>query len=139
MYWRKRPIAQAHHHLPNSLKRTICQCLKRTICQYLKRSPSANVSSAHHLQIVSSASPSANTTAEPTSGQSFVWQGTATSQSDPLPGHDKEYVAAILKPRSDNGVYSGVLTYPQAEVQMLKSGTLLALEIQRQFQRALEF
>ena len=40
-----------------------------------------------------------------------MWQGTASSQHDPLPGHEKEYVAAILKPRSDNGVYSGVLTY----------------------------
>jgi len=40
-----------------------------------------------------------------------VAQGTASSQVSPLPGHAKEYVAAILKPRSDGAVYSGVLTY----------------------------
>ncbi|MFZ0222880.1 MAG: hypothetical protein WAM42_14445, partial [Candidatus Nitrosopolaris sp.] len=73
--------------------------------------PSANSSSAAPSANSSSAAPSAKTTAEPTSGQSFVWQGTASSQPDPLSGHEKEYVAAILKPRSDNGVYSGVLTY----------------------------
>ena len=44
-------------------------------------------------------------------GQSFVTQGTASSQISPLAGHAKEYVAAILKPRSDGAVYSGVLTY----------------------------
>jgi hypothetical protein len=60
-----------------------------------------------------SAAPSTNNTAaqEPTVGQSFVWQGTKSSQVDPLPGHEKEQVAAILIPRSDEGVYSGVLTY----------------------------
>ena len=72
--------------------------------------PSANNTSASSANANTSA-PTANTTAEPTSGQSFVSQGTASSQSDPLPGHEKEYVAAILKLRSDNGVYSGVLTY----------------------------
>jgi hypothetical protein len=40
-----------------------------------------------------------------------VAQGTASSQVSPLAGHAKEYVAAILKPRSDGSVYSGVLTY----------------------------
>ena len=56
--------------------------------------------------------PSANSTAsESAVGQSFVAQGTASSQISPLAGHAKEYVAAILKPRSDGAVYSGVLTY----------------------------
>ena len=72
--------------------------------------PSANSSSAA-APSANSSSASTNATAEPTSGQSFVWQGTAASQPDPLSGHEKEYVAAILMPRSDNGVYSGVLTY----------------------------
>jgi len=60
-----------------------------------------------------SAAPSTNKTASqtPTVGQSFVAQGTASSQVSPLPGHAKEYVAAILKPRTDGAVYSGVLTY----------------------------
>jgi hypothetical protein len=71
--------------------------------------PSANATSAPSANATSAFS--ANTTEEPTSGQSFVWQGTASSQHDPLKGHGKEFVAVILKPRSDNGVYSGVLTY----------------------------
>ena len=58
-----------------------------------------------------SSSQSTNATAEPTSGQSFVWQGTASSEPSPLPGHEKDYVAYILQPRSDKSVYSGVLTY----------------------------
>ena len=59
------------------------------------------------------AAPSTNNTGaqEPAVGQSFVWQGTKSSQVDPLPGHEKEQVAAILIPRSDDAVYSGVLTY----------------------------
>jgi hypothetical protein len=41
-----------------------------------------------------------------------VWQGTVSSQVSPLgPSHAKEYVAAVLKPRADGAVYSGVLTY----------------------------
>jgi uncharacterized membrane protein YgcG len=63
-----------------------------------------------------SAGPSAarstnNTASQAAVGQSFVWQGTASSQVSPLPGHAKEYVAAVLKPRTDGAVYSGVLTY----------------------------
>ena len=59
-----------------------------------------------------SAAPSTNNTASQSAvGQSFVTQGTASSQVSPLAGHAKEYVAAILKPRSDGAVYSGVLTY----------------------------
>ncbi len=61
-----------------------------------------------------SAAPSTNNTAsqEPGVGQSFVWQGTASSQVSPLgPSHAKENVAAVLKPRADGAVYSGVLTY----------------------------
>jgi hypothetical protein len=72
--------------------------------------PSANSSSAAPPS-ANSSSAATNATAEPTYGQSFVWQGTASSHPDPLPGHEKEYLAAILKLRSDNDVYSGVLTY----------------------------
>ncbi len=60
-------------------------------------------------------SPSPNPTnatfQEPALGQNFVLQGTKTSQIDPLRGHANEYVAAVLKPRADGAVYSGVLTY----------------------------
>ncbi|MFZ0515327.1 MAG: hypothetical protein WAM14_27265 [Candidatus Nitrosopolaris sp.] len=83
--------------------------------------PSANISapSSANSSAASanstSAPSSANNTALPTVGQSFVWQGTASSQADPLQGHEKEYVAAILKPRSDNSVYSGVLTYTSSK------------------------
>ena len=81
--------------------------------------PSANMTSEQPSANMTSEQPSANATSEfsanattePTSGQSFVWQGTASSRHSPLEGHEKEYVAVILKPRSDNGVYSGVLTY----------------------------
>ena len=60
-----------------------------------------------------SAAPSANKTAlqEPAVGQSFVGQGTKSSQISPLPGHANEYVAAVLIPRSDSAVYSGVLKF----------------------------
>jgi hypothetical protein len=40
-----------------------------------------------------------------------VYQGTSSSQVSPLAGHAKEYVAAVLKPRADGAVYSGVLTF----------------------------
>jgi hypothetical protein len=65
---------------------------------------------------VTSAAPTNVTSAAPTNatsavGQSFVYQGTASSQVSPLAGHAKEYVAAVLKPRDDGAVYSGVLTY----------------------------
>lgn len=55
--------------------------------------------------------PLASAFQEPAVGQAFVYQGTASSQVSPLPGHANEYVAAVLKPRSDGAVYSGVLTY----------------------------
>ena len=60
-----------------------------------------------------SAGPRTNNTASqtPTVGQSFVWQGTKSSQISPLPGHANEYVAAVLIPRSDSAVYSGVLKF----------------------------
>lgn len=60
-----------------------------------------------------SAGPTTNNTAsqEAAVGQSFVYQGTASSQVSPLAGHAKENVAAVLKPRADGAVYSGVLTY----------------------------
>jgi hypothetical protein len=60
-----------------------------------------------------SAAPSTNNTAaqEPAVGQSFVWQGTKSSQESPLASQKKDQVAAILIPRSDGAVYSGVLTF----------------------------
>jgi len=76
--------------------------------------PSTNATSAAPSTNATSAAPSTNQTATqgPAVGQSFVWQGTASSQVSPLgPKHAKEFVAAVLKPRSDGAVYSGVLTY----------------------------
>ena len=72
-----------------------------------------NATSAGPTSNRSSAGPKTNNTASQQNavGQSFVAQGTASSQVSPLPGHAKEYVEAILKPRSDGAVYSGVLTY----------------------------
>src|SRR5207249_732874 len=56
--------------------------------------------------------PSGNATAtsaqEPPIGQSFVITGTKSSQVSPLPGK-KDQLAAILVPRADDGIYSGVL------------------------------
>jgi hypothetical protein len=75
--------------------------------------PSSNATKAGPSSNATSAAPSTNQTAAqgPTVGQSFVWQGTKSSQVSPLPGHAKEYVAAVLIPRADGAVYSGVLTY----------------------------
>src|SRR5262249_16458630 len=86
------------------------QLSQRASAQQMSSPPSDNTSMAAPPSANSSMA-AAPTTTEPTSGQSFVWQGTASSQPDPLSGHENEYVAAILKPRSDSGVYSGVLTY----------------------------
>ena len=55
--------------------------------------PSSANSSAASANSTSAPS-SANNTALPTVGQSFVWQGTASSQADPLQGHEKEYVGS---------------------------------------------
>ena len=70
--------------------------------------PSGNASSSS-----SGAATSANATSaqEPPIGQSFVLTGTKSSQESPLPGHTKDQVVGILIPRTDNAVYSGVLTY----------------------------
>jgi hypothetical protein len=68
-----------------------------------------NATSAAPSTNATSAAPSTNATSAV--GQSFVYQGTASSQVSPLAGHAKEYVAAVLKPRADGAVYSGVLTY----------------------------
>jgi len=43
--------------------------------------------------------------------QNFVRQGTVASGQDPLPGHESHELAFVLPPRSDGGVYSGILTY----------------------------
>jgi hypothetical protein len=40
-----------------------------------------------------------------------VRQATVASGQDPLPGHESHELAFVLPPRSDGGVYSGVLTY----------------------------
>jgi hypothetical protein len=73
--------------------------------------PSTNATSAGPANATSAAPRTNHTASESAVGQSFVAQGTASSQVSPLAGHAKEYVAAILKPRSDGAVYSGVLTY----------------------------
>ncbi|NAL77123.1 hypothetical protein [Nitrososphaera sp. AFS] len=72
--------------------------------------PSGNASSSSSS---SGAATSANATSaqEPPIGQSFVLTGTKSSQESPLPGHTKDQVVGILIPRTDNAVYSGVLTY----------------------------
>jgi hypothetical protein len=54
----------------------------------------------------------ATAAAEPSVGQSFVWQGTKSSVADPVAKpKSKDQIAWILQPRSDGAVYSGVLTY----------------------------
>jgi len=58
----------------------------------------------------SSSAPTA-ATQEPPVNQNFVRQGTVASGQDPLPGHESHELAFVLPPRSDGGVYSGVLTY----------------------------
>jgi hypothetical protein len=50
-------------------------------------------------------------TQEPPVNLNFVRQGTVASGQDPLPGHESHELAFVLPPRSDGGVYSGVLTY----------------------------
>jgi hypothetical protein len=74
--------------------------------------PSGNASSSSSSSS-SGAATSANATSaqEPPIGQSFVLTGTKSSQESPLPGHTKDQVVGILIPRTDNAVYSGVLTY----------------------------
>jgi len=76
--------------------------------------PTNATSAGPSSNATSSAAPSTNQTASqgPAVGQSFVWQGTKSSQVSPLAIHKgKEFVAAVLIPRGDNAVYSGVLTY----------------------------
>ena len=45
----------------------------------------------------------------------IVQQGTATSQVDPLPGHEGHQYVEILPLMQDGSVYSGVLTYTATE------------------------
>ena len=45
----------------------------------------------------------------------IVQQGTATSQTDPLPGHEGHQYVEILPLMQDGSVYSGVLTYTATE------------------------
>ena len=45
----------------------------------------------------------------------IVQQGTATSQMDPLPGHEGHQYVEILPLMQDGSVYSGVLTYTATE------------------------
>jgi uncharacterized membrane protein YgcG len=74
--------------------------------------PSGNATGAAPSGNATGAAPSGNaTSAEAPIGQSFVLTGTKTSQESPLAGHAKEQVVGILIPRTDNAVYSGVLTY----------------------------
>jgi hypothetical protein len=88
------------------------QLSQRALAQNATSAAPTNATSAAPTNATSAAPTTNNTAAqEPAVGQSFVWQGTKSSQVDPLPGHEKEQVAAILIPRSDDAVYSGVLTY----------------------------
>ena len=48
---------------------------------------------------------------EPPLNKNIVWQGVLSSAASKIPGHEKDHVATILGPRSDNGVYSGILTF----------------------------
>lgn len=45
----------------------------------------------------------------------IVQQGTATSQMDPLPGHEGHQYVEILPLMQDGSIYSGVLTYTASE------------------------
>lgn len=47
----------------------------------------------------------------PSLNQNVVWQGTVSSASSQIPGHEDEQAAVILQPRNDGAVYSGILTY----------------------------
>jgi hypothetical protein len=51
------------------------------------------------------------TASEPEIGKSFIQQGTVSSEFETLPGHELHQVAYLLSPRSDGGIYTGVLTY----------------------------
>jgi hypothetical protein len=46
-----------------------------------------------------------------TTPQKIVEQGTVTSSMDPLPGHEEHQSASILRLRSDDKIYSGVVTF----------------------------
>jgi hypothetical protein len=53
--------------------------------------------------------------------QKIVQQGTVTSSVDPLPGHEGHQSASILRLRSDDGIYSGVVTFTasnEVEIQV---------------------
>lgn len=65
----------------------------------------------------------ADTTQRGTGGevgpQKIAQQGTVTSSVDPLPGHEEHQSTSILRLRSDDGVYSGVVTFTASdEVEM---------------------
>src|SRR5919108_4369902 len=71
-----------------------------------------NATSAAPSNATSAAPSNATATtaaAEPSVGQSFVWQGTKSSVADPIAKpKSKDQIAWILQPRSDGAVYSGV-------------------------------
>jgi hypothetical protein len=48
-------------------------------------------------------------------GQEIVQQGTATSQPDPLPGHEGHQYVEILPLRHDGSIYNGILSYTATE------------------------
>lgn len=66
-------------------------------------------------------SPSLADTQRTSRDQRIVQQGTLTSSTDPLPGHEEHQSATILRLRNDNAVYSGILTFTasnEVEVQV---------------------
>jgi len=89
------------------------QLSQRALAQNATSAGPTNATSAGPTNATSAAPTTNNTASEgPAVGQSIVWQGTASSQVSPLgPSHAKENVTAVLKPRADGAVYSGVLTY----------------------------
>ncbi|MFZ0897562.1 MAG: hypothetical protein WAZ77_23920 [Candidatus Nitrosopolaris sp.] len=87
------------------------QSSQHALAQNATSAGPTNATSAGPTNATSAAPSTNNTASQSAVGQSFVNQGTASSQVSPLAGHAKEYVVAVLKPRSDGAVYSGVLTY----------------------------
>ena len=62
-------------------------------------------------------------------GQQIVLQAYATSDEDPLPGHEAHQSVTILRLRDDNAVYSGRITFTTTkpvEVQILHRDTTKA-------------
>ena len=51
------------------------------------------------------------TIGEPPLNQNFVWQGLVSSSQSVLPDRNDTQTAVVLIPRSDGGIYNGILTF----------------------------